>query len=301
MSTPAEPDLALPAAIVPGQAVEGRSLWYFVWRRLKRNHTAMVGGVMFILLCLMAIIGYFYAGTSFASSTRDVRIPPSAAHLFGTDDLGRDILMRILYGAHLTIGCGVCVVLLSALLGVPLGLASAYFGGKFDAWVMRGMDLILAFPSILLAMAIMSALGFNLRNIIIAIALVYVPKFARVVRSAAIVEKSSDYARAAQAMGCSRRRILFLHLLPNCVAPVLVLATLSLGTAILEAAALSFLGLGVQPPMPEWGGMLNDGRSSFQTNPHIMLFPGLAIATTVLAINLLGDGLRDAFDVRMGK
>lgn len=288
-------------AAAPQSAPAGRSLSYFVWRRLKRNHSAMLGGVLFLLLCVLAVFGYFYGADSFAVSMRDVRVPPTAAHWFGTDDLGRDILTRILYGAHLTIGCGVCVVLLSALFGVPLGLASAYFGGKFDAWVMRIMDMILAFPSILLAMAIMSALGFNLRNIIIAIALVYVPKFARVVRSAALVEKSSEYAQAAQTLGCSRRRILFLHLLPNCIAPVLVLATLSLGTAILEAAALSFLGLGVQPPMPEWGGMLNDGRSSFQTNPHIMFFPGLAIATTVLAINLLGDGLRDAFDVRMGK
>lgn len=291
---------ALPAAAHPAP-VKGRSLWYFVWRRLLRNKTAMAGGVTFIIIVLLAVFGYFYGASSYALSTADVRVPPTSAHWFGTDDLGRDILTRVLYGAHLTIGCGICVVLLSALIGVPLGLTGAYFGGRYDSWMMRIMDMILAFPSILLAMAIMSALGFNLRNIIIAIALVYVPKFARVVRSSALVEKSADYARAAEAMGCSRSRILFLHLLPNCVAPVLVLATLSLGTAILEAAALSFLGLGVQPPMPEWGGMLNDGRSSFQTNPHIMLFPGLAIAIGVLAINLLGDGLRDAFDVRLGK
>jgi len=293
---------AASAISLVGQAeVPSRSLWYFVRLRLRRNRTAMAGGLVFVLLLIAAVVGYFYAADLYTVQTRDVRLPPSAKHWFGTDDLGRDIFHRILYGAHITIGCGVCVVLLAALFGVPLGLAGAYFGGRFDSWTGRIMDMILAFPSILLAMAVMSALGFNMRNIIIAIALVYIPKFARVARSAALVEKSSDYARAAQALGCGWRRIIFVHLLPNCIAPVLVLATLSLGTAILEAAALSFLGLGVQPPAPEWGGMLNDGRSSFQTNPHIMLFPGLAIATTVLAINLLGDGLRDAFDVKMAK
>lgn len=286
----------------PAQSpVAGRSLWYFVWLRLKRNRTAMVGGVLLIGLLILAVFGFFYAADLYNVQTREVRVPPSASHWFGTDDLGRDIFHRILYGAHLTIGSGVCIVLLAGLLGVPLGLASAWFGGKFDAIAMRTMDMILAFPSILLAMAVMAALGFNMRNIIIAIALVYVPKFARVIRSAAMVERSLDYAHAAQALGCSRSRIMLMHLLPNCVAPVLVLGTLSLGSAILEAAALSFLNLGVQPPLPEWGRMLNDGRSGFQTSPHIMLFPGLAIAITVLAINLLGDGLRDAFDVRLGK
>jgi len=288
-------------SLVGQPEVPSRSLWYFVRLRLRRNRTAMAGGLVFVLLLIAAVAGYFYAADLYTVQTRDVRLPPSVKHWFGTDDLGRDIFHRILYGAHITIGCGLCVVLLAALFGVPLGLAGAYFGGRFDSWTGRIMDMILAFPSILLAMAVMSALGFNMRNIIIAIALVYIPKFARVARSAALVEKSSDYARAAQALGCGWRRIIFVHLLPNCIAPVLVLATLSLGTAILEAAALSFLGLGVQPPAPEWGGMLNDGRSSFQTNPHIMLFPGLAIAITVLAINLLGDGLRDAFDVKMSK
>lgn len=299
MSTPAGAQTS--TKLAPPPVEKGRSLWYYVWVRLRRNHTAMAGGVLFVFLVLVAVFGYFYAGDLYMTGSRDVRMPPSAQHWFGTDELGRDIFHRILYGAHLTIGSGLCVVLLSALLGVPLGLAAAYFGGKFDAWTMRTMDMLLAFPSILLAMAVMSALGFNMRNIIIAIALVYIPRFARVVRSAALVEKSTEYAHAAKALGCGRTRILLLHLLPNCIAPVLVLATLSLGSAILEAAALSFLGMGAQPPLPEWGGMLNDGRSSFQTNPHIMLFPGLAIAATVLAINLLGDGLRDAFDVRLGK
>lgn len=282
-------------------AAKNRSLWYFVWVRLKRNRTAMAGGIVFLLLVFAAVFGYFYAAELYNMQTDDVRMGPSAAHWCGTDDLGRDILHRILYGAHMTMGCAVLIVILSAAIGVPLGLAAAYLGGRFDNWTMRFMDMILAFPSILLAMAIMAALGFNLRNIVIAISLVYIPKFARIARSSALIEKSLDYIRAAESMGAGKARILFMHLLPNCVAPVLVLATLSLATAILEAAALSFLGIGAQPPLPEWGRMLNDGRSAFQTNPHIMLFPGLAIAVTVLSINLLGDGLRDAFDVRLGK
>lgn len=261
----------------------------------------MVGGVLLLIFVLLAVAGLLLCSAKFNAQIYDVRLPPCREHIFGTDDLGRDILTRILYGAHLTLGCGISIVILAAFFGVPIGLAAGYFGGKFDEFLMRAMDMILAFPSILLAMAILAALGFNLRNIVIAIGIVYVPKFARVVRASALVEKSLDYVRAAEALGCAKWRILFLHLLPNCIAPIIVLATLSLGTAVLEAAALSFLGLGAQPPLPEWGRMLNDGRQAFQTHPHMMIFPGLAIAFSVLAVNLLGDGLRDAFDVRMGR
>jgi peptide/nickel transport system permease protein len=210
------------------------------------------------------------------------------------------MLLRVLYGAHLTLGSGLSIVILACLLGVPLGLMAAHVGGRLDNLVMRIMDVLLAFPSILLAMAIMAALGFNLQNAVLAVAIVYTPKFARVVRAAALAEKSLDYIKAAEATGCRRIRIMYRHLLPNCLAPIIVLATLSLGTAILEAAALSFLGLGAQPPLPEWGRMLNDGRQLFQTHPHMMIFPGVAIAIAVMSVNLLGDGLRDVMDVRIG-
>ncbi|MBX7245638.1 MAG: ABC transporter permease [Candidatus Sumerlaeaceae bacterium] len=272
-----------------------------VWTRLKRNRAAMAGGVVFAMVLVLAVGGIFACVGTFNLQTNDVRISPDGAHWCGTDDLGRDILARILYGAHLTLGTGLAIVLLAGLAGVPLGLAAAYAGGWFDNLSMRIMDMILAFPSILLALAIVAALGFNLTNIVFAIGLVYMPKFARVTRSAAQVEKSLDYVRAAEALGCGKARILFRHLLPNCIAPVIVMCTLSLATAILEAAALSFLGLGAQPPLPEWGRMLNDGRHIFQTHPHVMVFPGLALALTVLSINLLGDGLRDAFDTRMAQ
>lgn len=290
-----------PVSPAPTTEAPERSLWSHVWRRLRRNRTALLGGFVLLLVMVLAVYGAFAANDTFNMQTTDVRVSPGRDHWLGTDDLGRDLLQRILYGAHLTLGTGASIVLLALLAGVPLGLLAGYSGGKLDAGVMRIMDMVLAFPSILLAMAVVAALGFSLRNIILAIAIVYIPKFARVTRSAVLVERSLDYVRAAEALGCRRSRILFVHLLPNCMAPVLVLATLSLGTAILEAAALSFLGLGAQPPLPEWGRMLNDGRAGFQTHPHMMLYPGLAIAITVLAVNLLGDGLRDAFDVRLSR
>ena len=176
----------------------------------------------------------------FNLQSADVRLGPCGAHPFGTDDLGRDILSRIIYGGHLTLGTGVSIVALAGLAGVPLGLVAAYFGGKLDGALMRTMDMVLAFPSILLSIAMVAALGFNLRNIVLAVAIVYVPKFARVVRSAALVERELDYVRAAEALGCGRARIIARHLLPNCAAPVIVLATLSLATAILEAGGAEF-------------------------------------------------------------
>jgi peptide/nickel transport system permease protein len=283
-------------AEVPTEKVRGPL--YFVVRRLCRSRPAQIGSVIVAIVAFIALYGWIAYHSAYNIQTRDVRLPPSAAHLFGTDDLGRDILVRVFYGAHLTLGCGILIVLLAAAIGIPLGLLSAYAGGRTDNYLMRAMDMILAFPSILLAMAIVAALGFNLLNIVLAIGIVYIPKFARVVRSSALIEKSLDYTSAARALGCGRTRIVLRHLLPNCLGPVIVLASLTLASAILEAAALSFLQLGAQPPMPEWGRMLNDGRQSFQTRPHIMIFPGLAIAISVLGINLLGDGLRDAIDVR---
>jgi peptide/nickel transport system permease protein len=280
-------------------AAGGHSLSRHVWRRLRANRSALAGAGVFLLIILVAAAGRWIAAGAYNEQSAMVRLAPTSAHPFGTDDLGRDILSRILFGAHLTLGTGVSIVLLAVSVGVPLGLIAGYVGGRIDSLIMRAMDVVLAFPSILLALAIMAVLGFSLQNIVIAIAIVYIPKFARVVRASTLVESSLDYVRAAEALGCRRSRILFRHLLPNCIAPIIVLATLSLATAILEAAALSFLGLGAQPPLPEWGRMLNDGRHAFQTHPHIMIFPGLAIAMTVLSVNLLGDGLRDAFDVRL--
>ncbi len=275
------------------------SLSAVVWRRFARHRSAVAGASGLLIILVSAALGLLLAGNAAIAQGGGVRLTPSGQHLFGTDDLGRSILARVAYGAHLTLGTGAAIVLLAAGIGIPLGLVSATGGARLDNLLMRCMDMVLAFPSILLAIAMVAALGFNLRNIVLAVGIVYVPKFARVTRAAALAEATRDYVHAAEALGCGRVRILARHILPNCAGPLLVLATLSLATAILEAAALSFLGLGAQPPMPEWGRMLNDGRQSFLTHPHIMFFPGIAIAATVLCMNLVGDGLRDALDVRL--
>lgn len=294
---PLKPEDQVPSSV---ESAASRSLWYFAWKRLIRHRGAVAGGVLLSAIIILALVG-IWAGADYNTMESAARLPPSSSHWLGTDDLGREIAARLAYGAHLTLGTGISVVVLAMLFGVPLGLASAYIGGRFDNWSMRVMDMVLAFPSILLAMAVVAALGFGLRMVILAVAIVYIPKFARVARASALAERNLDYVRAAQALGCRPARILFVHLLPNCLAPIIVLSTLSLATAVLEAAALSFLGLGAQPPLPEWGRMLNDGRAAFQTHPHMMLAPGIALALTVLSVNLVGDGLRDAFDVRLGK
>jgi peptide/nickel transport system permease protein len=217
----------------------------------------------------------------------------------GRDALGRDVFSRLLYGAHLTLGVGAATVAIGLFFGVPIGLASGYFGGRTDQVIMRLTDILLAFPDILLALAIMAALGPSLMNAMIAVGLLFVPKIARVVRASALAEASRDYVLAERALGAGPIRIMASHVFPNCVGPLTVVATLGLGTAILYTSALSFIGLGAQPPMPEWGTMLYEGKDSFARAPHLMVAPGAAIMLAVLAVNLVGDGLRDALDVRL--
>jgi ABC-type dipeptide/oligopeptide/nickel transport system permease subunit len=277
------------------------SLWHHTWRRLRRNKTAVFGLVIFSIFLLLAVIGPFMAPQDYRGKSTDLRRPPSAAHWFGTDALGRDVLSRILVGAAYTLGVGLATIAIGVGIGVPLGLVSGFLGGRWDQLIMRVMDVLLSFPDILLALALVAALGASLRNAVLAIGVIFIPKFARITRASALQEKSLDYISAARAMGCGPLRIMFRHLLPNCVAPIIVMATLGLASAILQTSALSFLGLGARPPLPEWGAMLNEGKEYYASSPHIMLFPGLAIALSVLGINLFGDGLRDALDVKLGK
>lgn len=261
----------------------------------------MVGLVLFAFVLLLAAFGPAIAphGMDDQDSSIEAReAPPSSASWFGRDELGRDIYSRVLHGARITLGVGFGTVTLGLLFGVPLGLFSGYSGGRADQVIMRGTDLLLAIPDILLALALMAALGPSLRNAMIAVGITFVPKFARVVRASALGEASREYVFAARGLGASNMRIMLRHVLPNCLAPLTVIATLSLGSAILYTSALSFLGLGAQPPTPEWGRMLSDGRDTMLYSPHLMIFPGVAIALSVLSVNLLGDGLRDALDVR---
>jgi ABC-type dipeptide/oligopeptide/nickel transport system permease subunit len=252
---------------------------------------------IFLLCALFAPILSPYDPTAQELEIR--RQPPSPEHIFGLDDLGRDILSRIIYGARLSLRVGVLSVSFAIVIGTLLGAVSGYWGGWADNLVMRFMDIMLAFPALLLAIAIVAILGPGLMNMLVAIAIVSIPTYARLVRAQVLSAKEQDYVLAARAIGVSPVRMLFKCILPNCITPIIVQGTLGIATAILDAAGLSFLGLGAQPPTPEWGAMLGEGRFSLFTAPHIIVFPGIAIMLTVLGFNLLGDGLRDALDPRL--
>ncbi|MCL0046986.1 ABC transporter permease, partial [Thermodesulfovibrionales bacterium] len=226
-------------------------------------------------------------------------LSPNTEYLLGTDNLGRCILSRLIHGTSVSLQIGIMVVGIAAFVGVTLGLVAGYRGGLIDELIMRIVDILLAFPGIILALVIAGILGPSLFNVMLALAVVGWTSYARVVRGAVLSVKEKEFVEAAQALGAGEARIMFRHILPNVMAPVIVMATLGMAHVILAAAALGFLGLGAQPPTPEWGSMLNDGRAFMRTAPHLTIFPGLAIMVTVLAFNFLGDGLRDALDPRL--
>lgn len=279
-----------------------RSLWSDAWKRLRRNPFAMLGLVMLVVIAILAIFAKAIAphDPNFQNYANAMQTP-SSSHWLGTDNFGRDILSRIMYGGQISLRLGLFGTLIGASIGSILGAVAGYFGGWADTLIMRLLDVQMAFPGILLAIIVIAVLGNNEINVIIAIGVFSFPTFARVVRGAFLVLREQDYVVAAQSVGAGSGRILFRHLLPNSLSPILVLSTIRLGTAILTAASLGFLGLGVRPPSPEWGTMLSEGRNYMQLSPHIAIFPGLAILITVVALNLFGDGLRDALDPRSRK
>ncbi|UTR09168.1 ABC transporter permease [Evansella sp. LMS18] len=271
-----------------------------VWKKLKKNKIAMAGGFLILFFILASWIGPLLTTMDPNQPNIPDRLQgPSAEYWFGTDHQGRDIFTRIVHGMSITLYIGFVSVALGCIAGVFLGLVSGYYGGRTDAIIMRLMDVLLAFPGILLALAIVSVLGGSLNNVIIAVGIFSIPVFARIVRGSALAVRKLEYIDAVRALGASDSRIIFRHVLPNIMSPIIVQATLRIATAVLTASGLSFLGLGAQPPTPEWGAMLSAGRNYMWEHPHIALFPGLAIVAVVLAFNLFGDGLRDALDPKM--
>ncbi len=269
-------------------------------RRFVRNHVAPIGLAIIVASVAIALLAPFVIPHDVRAMAPQASLsPPSRQYLFGTDEFGRDVFSRVLVGSRISLVVAFLSVATAVALGTTVGLTAGYYGGWWDAASMRFMDIIFAFPAILLAIAIMAVLGTSLFNLVIAIGIVYTPQFARVARAAALTVRSLEFVDAARALGLANPRIIGRHLVPNVLAPVIVQVSLSLSLAILSESALSFLGLGTQPPTPSWGNMLSEGRQFLELAPWNAIFPGLAIMLVVLGFNLLGDGLRDLLDPRL--
>jgi ABC-type dipeptide/oligopeptide/nickel transport system permease subunit len=290
------------------------SLWRITLRRLFKRRSALAGMIILGFLALVAILAPWiapYSPTEVLIGKEDIRkrAPPcirllgcpedQPQHIMGVDGNVRDVFSRVIHGTRLSLMVGFTTVGIAIVIGVTLGALAGYFGGRSDNLIMRVLDVLLAFPSLLLAIAIVAVIGPGLQNALLAIAIVSIPAYARVMRASVLSVKETEFVAASRALGSSPLRVLKDSVLPNAITPLIVLATLGIATAILDAAALSFLGLGAQPPTPEWGTMLGAERNQIFTSPHLVFFPGLAIMITVLGFNLLGDGLRDALDPRL--
>ncbi len=284
-----------------------RTLWGDAFKRLKQNKLAVFAVIWIIMVVIVAVSADLWVpqtlGAPNASDTATMmnnsRLAPSLEHPFGTDTLGRDVLSRVIYGARISLTVGIVATGISTAIGLVLGAIAAYYGGIWDTLIMRLADIFLAFPYTLFVIAMIAVIGNGIQNVFIAIGILGWPSIARVFRSAILSVKESDYVDAARSMGASDARIIARHIFPNSVASIVVYATMNIGGAILTESALSFLGLGVIPPDPSWGTLIQEGQKYLQTEPWLMIMPGLAILTTVLAFTLLGDGLRDALDVKM--
>jgi peptide/nickel transport system permease protein/oligopeptide transport system permease protein len=289
------------------ESAPSRTLWSDAWHRLKRNKLAVIAIVWISVIVVIAVTADLWVpqwlgsptDTDTTVSATMSRLPPSAEHPFGTDALGRDVLCRVIYGSRISLAVGVLATAISTVLGLIMGALAAYYGGIWDTIIMRLADIFLAFPYTLFVIVLLAVIGQGIQNVFVAIGILGWPSIARVFRSAILSVKENDYVDAARAMGASDTRIIARHIFPNSVASIVVYATMNIGGAILTEAALSYLGMGVTPPNPSWGIMIQDGQQYLATQPWLMLMPGLAILTTVLAFTLLGDGLRDALDVKM--
>lgn len=272
-----------------------------VWRRYRKSPTAMIGLAIISVIILSAIFADIIVPYDYGIKQviPDRLQGPSLKHLFGTDDLGRDLFSRVIHGSRSSLVLGILTTAVATLIGGFLGGICAYYGNRVDNIIMRLLDVITSIPSTLLSLSIVAALGPGIRNLVIAITVSRVPTFARVIRSAVLNIVNQEYIEAAKAGGTRNLRIMLRHVYPNAMSPIIVQCTMSISQLILQAAGLSFLGMGMQPPAPEWGALLNSARDFMRTAPHLMLFPGIAIVLAALAFNLVGDGLRDAFDPRL--
>lgn len=279
-----------------------RSQFQETWKRLSKNRLAMAGLIILVLLVLVAIFANLIAPYPYDKQNYSAVLQsPSWAHIMGTDEYGRDIFSRVIYGSRISLYVGFVSLMGGALLGCIVGAIAGFFGGTTDDIIMRICDILHGIPRIVLAIAIASTIGPGITSALIAVAVSSVPNFARIVRAATMTVRDQEFVEASQSLGASNTRIIVHHIFPNILAPIIVQATLGIGTAILLCASLSFLGLGVQPPTPEWGSMLSNARSFMRDYPYMVISPGLAIMVTVLALNLFGDGLRDALDPKLKK
>lgn len=276
------------------------SMFFMTWKRLAKNKLAVAGLIVLIITALLAVFAPIAAPYGYEEQDLfNTLAGPSREHWLGTDNLGRDMLSRLIYGGRNSLTLGLISVALAAALGVILGAVSGYYGGKVDMVIMRLLDVLQAVPAILLAIAISATLGPGYMNCILALTISQIPGFTRMTRASCLNVQGMEYVEAARYINARERRIIFKHVLPNAISPIIVQATMSVATAILTSASLSFIGLGVQPPQAEWGAMLSAGRSYIRSNPHVIIYPGITIMIVVLSLNLLGDGLRDALDPRL--
>lgn len=296
----------MPTALIEKQAIneesnfKKRSQWKDIWKRLRRNKLAMAAMVMVIILILTAIFAEFLAPYDYAKQNFSERFQmPNMKHLLGTDNFGRDILSRMIFGGRISLLVALMAVGMAIVSGGFLGATAGYFSGRYDGFVMRIMDVLMAIPGFLLAVSISAALGSGVQNTSLAIAVGAVPSYARIMRAIVLSIRDQEYIEAARATGASHMRVIFRHILPNTMSPIIVESTLRIGACILQISGLSFIGLGVQPPTPEWGSILAGGREYIRDFWPIVTFPGLAIMLTIFGFNLLGDGLRDALDPRL--
>ena len=288
-------------SVKENSAIRKRSQLSLIWHRLRRNRLAMLGLALMSAILLLAVFADVIADydTKVVGMNMAERLQtPSAKHWFGTDGYGRDVFARIIHGSRLSLSLSIISMLIAVAVGSMIGAISGYFGGRVDDVLMRLMDMLLAIPPMLMSISIVAALGRSMANLMLALALAYMPVFARVIRSSILSVKDQEFVEAARACGTSDARIILRHIIPNAVGPIIVQATLAMGSSILTISSLSFMGMGIQPPQPEWGTMLYEGRDLIRTSPYLVIFPGAAIAVSVLSLNLLGDGLRAALDPR---